>query len=184
MAYNTPPTKNTGDTFSASEFNTYIRDNMAAGVPDIFEAAGDLAVGSGADAAMRLAKGQIGQLLRVLSNGSVGWGGPLIQRYGSNANDWTQPGSTIYIPENIFFQLGLFTISSIAANNSYAGGIMFNTAFGGAPLVFCSAMHATHNITVVVQSTSTTNVVFSVFNNTSSTASNVKVIFMAIGPSA
>lgn len=63
MAYNTPPTKNTGDVFTASEFNTYIRDNFAAGVPDIFAAKGDLAVATAANAATRLAVGTNGQRL-------------------------------------------------------------------------------------------------------------------------
>lgn len=63
MAYNTPPTKNVGDSFTAAEWNTYMRDNMAAGVPDIFTTAGDLAVGSGPDAATRLAVGSAGQIL-------------------------------------------------------------------------------------------------------------------------
>jgi hypothetical protein len=65
MAYNTPPTKNTGDVFTASEFNTYIRDNFAAGVPDIFTTAGDIAVATGANVGVRLAVGTQGQRLVV-----------------------------------------------------------------------------------------------------------------------
>ncbi len=57
MPYTPVPTKNTGDAFTANEFNTYIRDNFASGVPDIFEASGDLAVGTGVDAATRLPAG-------------------------------------------------------------------------------------------------------------------------------
>jgi len=72
MAYNTPPTKNTGDVFTASEFNTYIRDNFAAGVPDIFAAKGDLAAATGPDAATRLAVGTNGQRLAADSAQSAG----------------------------------------------------------------------------------------------------------------
>ncbi len=68
MPYTPVPTKNTGDTFTANEFNTYIRDNFAAGVPDIFEANGDLAVGTGPDAATRLAVGNNWAILGVDPN--------------------------------------------------------------------------------------------------------------------
>lgn len=51
MAYNTPPTKSVGDTLTAAEWNTYVRDNMAAGVPDLFTAQGDLVVASAANVA-------------------------------------------------------------------------------------------------------------------------------------
>ena len=50
MAYTTPvPTKAVGNTWTAAEHNTYIRDNFAASVPDIFTAKGQLPVGTGAD---------------------------------------------------------------------------------------------------------------------------------------
>lgn len=68
MPYTPVPTKNTGDTFTANEFNTYIRDNFAAGVPDIFEAPGDLAVGAGVDAATRLAAGSNWDVLSIDPN--------------------------------------------------------------------------------------------------------------------
>lgn len=65
MTYTPVPEKTTGDLWSAADHNTYIRDNFAAGVPDIFTTAGDMAVASGADAAMRLPIGTTGQLLMV-----------------------------------------------------------------------------------------------------------------------
>lgn len=63
IMYNTPPTKNVGDTFTAAEFNTYIRDNFAASVPDIFAAKGDLAVATGPNAAAAVTVGTNGQRL-------------------------------------------------------------------------------------------------------------------------
>lgn len=45
MAYSAVPTVTTGDLWTASNHNTYIRDNFAAGVPGIINAKGDLAVG-------------------------------------------------------------------------------------------------------------------------------------------
>lgn len=71
MAYNRPPTYVTGDTFTAANANTYWRDNFAAGIPDIFEAAGDLAYASGADAAVRLAVGSARKVLTVSSTDSA-----------------------------------------------------------------------------------------------------------------
>ncbi len=63
MAYNPVPTVATGDLWTASNHNTYIRDNFAAGVPDILAAKGDLVVGTGPNAATRLAIGSNGQRL-------------------------------------------------------------------------------------------------------------------------
>jgi predicted acetyltransferase len=63
MAYNAVPTKNTGDTWTATENNTYIKDNFAAGVPDIFTTKGDIAVATAADTAVRLGVGTNGHFL-------------------------------------------------------------------------------------------------------------------------
>jgi len=67
MAYSPVPTVTTGDTWSAANHNTYIRDNFAAGVPDIFTAAGDLAYATAANAASPLAIGSSDQSLSVVS---------------------------------------------------------------------------------------------------------------------
>lgn len=63
MAYTPVPTKNPGDIITAAIWNTYIRDNFAAGVPDIFTLKGDLAVGTGADTVTRLPVGNTYDLL-------------------------------------------------------------------------------------------------------------------------
>jgi len=55
MAYSAIPTITTGDVATASWGNTYLKDNFAAGVPDIFTTDGDMAVGTGANAAERVA---------------------------------------------------------------------------------------------------------------------------------
>ena len=55
MAYSAVPTITTGDVATASWGNTYIKDNFAAGVPDLFTTDGDVAVGTGANAAERVA---------------------------------------------------------------------------------------------------------------------------------
>lgn len=74
---NPVPTVTTGDLWTAANQNTYVRDNLAEGVPLMFQAAGDLAVGSGLQTAARLAKGSNLQVLEVSSAGAVAWGGPV-----------------------------------------------------------------------------------------------------------
>jgi hypothetical protein len=71
MAYSPVPTVTTGDTWSAANHNTYIRDNFAAGVPDIFTAAGDLPYATAANAAAALAIGAAGQVLKVNASGTL-----------------------------------------------------------------------------------------------------------------
>lgn len=72
MAYNAVPTVATGDLWTASNHNTYIRDNFASGVPDIFTAKGQLAVASAADAASALSVGNEYRILSVLASEAVG----------------------------------------------------------------------------------------------------------------
>lgn len=77
MAYTAVPIVATGDLWTASNHNTYIRDNFAAGVPDIFSAKGDLAAASAADTAGRLAVGTNGNILVADSAQALGmkWDG-------------------------------------------------------------------------------------------------------------
>ena len=79
MAYTAVPTVATGDLWTAANHNTYIRDNFAAGVPDIFTTKGDLAVGTAANAASRLGVGSNGYSLEALSSEATGlvWRGAI-----------------------------------------------------------------------------------------------------------
>ena len=54
IAYTIVPTITTGDVATAAWGNTHIKDNFAAGVPDLFTTDGDIAIGTGADAAERV----------------------------------------------------------------------------------------------------------------------------------
>lgn len=56
MAYSAMPAKVGGDTITLANYDN-IRDNFAAGVPDIYTAKGDLAAGTAADTATRVAVG-------------------------------------------------------------------------------------------------------------------------------
>jgi hypothetical protein len=73
MAYTAVPTASTGQAaWNASYVNTYIRDNFAAGVPDVFTAKGDLAVATAADTAGVLALGTDGFILTADSAQATG----------------------------------------------------------------------------------------------------------------
>lgn len=72
MVYTIVPTKQTGDSLSAKEYNAYIKDNFAASVPDIFTAKGDIAVATAEDTAARRSVGTNKQLLKVNSNDTTG----------------------------------------------------------------------------------------------------------------
>jgi len=77
MAYRVVPTVSTGDAWTAINHNTYIKDNFASGVPDIFTTAGDMIYASTANAGSRLGIGTAGQYLRMNSaETGVEWGSP------------------------------------------------------------------------------------------------------------
>lgn len=65
MAYTPVPTKYTGNTITADDWNVYVVDNFAASVPDLFQAAGDLAVGLGSANGGRLPIGAYDTYLRA-----------------------------------------------------------------------------------------------------------------------
>lgn len=77
MSYTAVPTQNIGDEWTAAEHNTYVRDNFAAGIPDIFTTKGDLAAASAADVAGRLGVGANGTSLLADSGETLGmkWAG-------------------------------------------------------------------------------------------------------------
>ena len=71
MAYTALATAVTGDLWTAANHNTYIKDNFAVSVPDIFTAAGDLPYGTGENTAGILAIGSARQVLMVNEAGNA-----------------------------------------------------------------------------------------------------------------
>jgi len=71
MVYTVVLTKTVGDLFEAADFNTYIKDNFAAGV-DVVQAKGDLLVASAAQVAGRLPVGSNGEVLVADSGEALG----------------------------------------------------------------------------------------------------------------
>lgn len=113
MAYNPVPTVATGDLWTASNHNTYIRDNFAAGVPEILTAKGSIPVATGYRAAAELITGNAGQVLTPdtayptglkwknfptwseWSNSNWGSVPKNIGTYIVNASDWGVPASGV-----------------------------------------------------------------------------------------
>lgn len=182
MAFSVVPTVATGDLWTAANHNTYIRDNFAAGVPALFTAAGDLAIGSGVGSAAQLPVGAQGKLLKVLSSGLPGWGGPQIKRYGGSPTDWTVIGSTPYAPDDIVVQMGAVAINNIGPNNKGSVTVTFPSAFSGKPMVFCTVNNG-NGLAADVNSISTTQTNITIFNDSTLTMSAV-VYWMAIGSPA
>lgn len=182
MAYSVVPTVATGDLWTASNHNTYIRDNFAAGVPGLFSAAGDLIYGTGMQAAAKLSIGTQGKILKVLSSGLPGWGGPQIKRYGGSAVNWTTIGSTSYIPDDVLVQMGAVAINNIANNTKGSVAVTFPLAFAGTPMVFCTVQEG-NGSAADVNSISTTQVSINILNKTGVTI-NAVVFWMAIGSPA
>ena len=111
MAYNPVPTVVTGDLWTASNHNTYIRDNFAAGVPGIIQAKGDLAVGSTVRAAGRLPVGANNLMLMADSSQSLGikWGeNPKILNTPLTNASWDGDSKSI----------GIYEITATTFNNS------------------------------------------------------------------
>lgn len=69
--YTAVPTVSNGDSWSAAQQNTYLRDNMAALFP--YSAAGDLAYASASNALSRLAKPSVNSVLKNTSAGTPSW---------------------------------------------------------------------------------------------------------------
>jgi len=78
MAYTAVPTAYDGAPgWTATWLNKYVKDNFAAGVPDIFTTKGDIAIASSADVATRFAVGANTLILSADSTASSGlrWAG-------------------------------------------------------------------------------------------------------------
>jgi len=88
MAYAALPSKSSSDTLDLDDYNK-IKGNFEAGVPDIFSAKGDIAAGTAADTADRLAVGANNSIL-------------VADSYESTGMEWQiMPGARVYNSSNI-----------------------------------------------------------------------------------
>lgn len=72
MAYTELPEKLDGTSFTADEWNSYITENMEAGVPGLFTAKGDMAIAKGNHEAIVLGAGSNNQIIESDSNDDGG----------------------------------------------------------------------------------------------------------------
>ena len=72
MAYTPVPEQNTGDGWSARDMNKYVRDNFAAGVPDLMTTKGDIVAATGNDTAVRVGVGANDEYLWASSAATAG----------------------------------------------------------------------------------------------------------------
>ena len=101
MAYITVKTVGTGDPWTANDMNTYVRANFAAGVPDIFTAAGDLVSASAADVGVVLPVSAINDSILMVNHtnpGKIGWRTPAAARaYCTlSPSNYPIPGNGVY----------------------------------------------------------------------------------------
>lgn len=184
MSYTPVPTVNTGDLWSASQHNTYIKENFAAGVPDIFTAKGDLPAASAADAAGRLAVGSNGQVLKADSTQSLGlaWASIIGRRQGGDPSAWSLYGTTDYTPTAALIQVGVIRWTGSATGGNIA--VTFPTAYSQNPIVIASAQNpsASNAIAVSPATASTTAVTFHWEDVGGGTQTSVIINWIAIGP--
>lgn len=72
MSYTPVKTVTDGESWTAKDMNRYIRDNFAAGVPDLMTMKGDLVAASGADAGVRVGVNAINFSRFVAASGEAG----------------------------------------------------------------------------------------------------------------
>jgi hypothetical protein len=150
MAYTAVPTVATGDTWTAANHNTYIRDNFAAGVPDAFTTKGDLFVGTGADAGSRLGVGANDTELVADSSQATGckWATPA-HNAASAAVHGLPSGANVLGNKSAageFVQRGINTAGGGSTNSgnyvhySASATITFAVAFSSSPVVVAVAV--------------------------------------------
>jgi hypothetical protein len=155
IAYNPLPTLATGDTWSAANANIYWKDNFAAGVPDIFTAAGDIAYATAANAAAPLAIGTPGQALLSSSDSLPVWGSVISNRQGGDATDCTIPGTTNFIPTLCQIQTGTIEIPKFNTTYGFIT-VTFPVAFANKPQVYITNIEFNGLIATALSITATT----------------------------
>ena len=122
MAYNTVPTVATGNSWSAAQHNTYIRDNFTALFP--FTTNGDMTYQSSSGVLSRLAIGTTGKILT--SNGT--------------APTWAAPAATITLAD--VYPVGSVYMSTSATSPATTFGFGTWSAIQGRMLIGADGTYA------------------------------------------
>jgi len=175
-----------GDTIDEVFLNTYWRDNMAASIPDLFSAKGQLPVGLGVDDMGILNVGANGTIPVADSTESLGilWRALVKARRGGSATNWGTVGTTNYTPATAKVQAGVINVASVstAFGSIFYGTVTvtFPEAFAQVPIVIASlGALVSQNAIGVMQQVSATQVIFYV--TSFSSISNQAVSWIAIG---
>lgn len=154
MGITTVPSAITGQTLSAADWNTQVRDNIN-GIW-VLTTAGDMLYATGASAAARLpftpnsimtggastpawlAIGAAFSHLRTNSLGTAPEFGPIIhRRQGGSSTIWTNPGTTTYTPTGTKFMSGYGTIT--VAGTEAVKAVSYPVTFAKRPHIILSA---------------------------------------------
>lgn len=191
MSYSPVPVVATGDLWTASNHNTFIRDNFAAGVPALFLAKGDLAVASGVGAAARLPSGADGHVLTADSTQPLGlaWaeaasGLAVAARQGGDAANWLLPGSTNYTPARAILQVGVVSVAISGSSGQYNGqaSVTFPLPFISSPLIFFGSNSVSSSgVWTSIHAYSITGAGFSVWVNQGANYTPRQVYWLAVG---
>lgn len=186
MAYTPVPAFFVDDIIDEIFLNTFWRDNMAAGVPDIFSAKGDLPVGLGVDSVGVLPVGTNDQVLAADSSQATGlkWKDlkTVTNRQGGNATNWNTQGTTNYVPASSQMQVGVRNVTANTASGSIFHGnttVTFPVAFSAVPVVFACSLDGFFDLREVSASptaSQVTLVIISAINNLTTA-----IAWMAIG---
>jgi len=153
MAFNVVPTVSSGDSWTASQHNTYIKDNFAA--VWVGTTNGDMDYYTGASGKTRLGIGAAGAILRsdgtvpvwlaagaantfLKSDGTVSAYGALVyRRQGGNASNWAVTGTTSYTPAATKMQVGTRAVTVTSGTGS--ANITYPEAYTQRAVIFLSA---------------------------------------------
>ena len=134
MARNAIPAYVTNQTITAAHGNTYWRDNEAAHW--VGTTAGDVDYYTGAANKSRLAIGAAGQFQKVNAGAIAPEWFRFLDREGAHATDWSQQGTTDYVPAAWKLQAGEAQMVIAPAADTATVTITYPVAFSDKPLVF------------------------------------------------
>jgi hypothetical protein len=151
MAFDNSFTAVTGATYTAAQYNTYTKGNLAAiwvgalgGDLDYYTSSetksrlanvtGGILTG-GASAPGYLAKGGSHTFVKA-GTSAPEYGALVHRRQGGSATVWTSPGTTSYTPTNTLIQTGIKAITISSGFGNVA--VTYPVAFSQRPLIFLS----------------------------------------------
>jgi hypothetical protein len=185
MGFNIVPTVTTGDSWSATNHNTYIRDNFA----EIWKgtAAGDIDYYDSATTKVALAKPSVDSFLKNTSAGVPSWAyavATLIKaRQGGSTLNYYQNGTTNItpVPENTKIFIGSANLS-FSSSATASLQVNYPEAFNKRPLVICSVQQNSGIRVNVYADPSQNDSYFTIYGEKANTLTSTYIVaWIAIG---